>query len=80
MSQLYAYIYPLFFWISFSFRSPQSIERCGLSLDAILFSQFVCEITEGGAGEEIRSSVNYLFFNSTSLIYGKNQQVRQSTV
>ena len=26
MNQLYVYIYPLFFWISFPFRSPQSTE------------------------------------------------------
>ena len=32
----------------------------------------ICEITEGEAEEEIWSSVNYLFFISTSLIYRKN--------
>ena len=32
-------------------------------------------ITEGEAKEEIWSSVNYLFFISTSLIYRKNRQV-----
>lgn len=37
----------------------------------------VCEITEGEVREKIWSSANYLFFISTSLIYGKNQQVRQ---
>ena len=41
---------------------------CDLSLDAILFTQFVWEITEGGAREEIWSSVNYLFFIYTSLL------------
>ena len=46
-------------------------------LDAILFPPFVHEITEGEAGEEIWSPGNYLFFISTSLICGKNQQVRQ---
>ena len=41
---------------------------CDFSLDAILFTWLVCEITEGEAEEEIWSSVNYLFFFSTSLI------------
>ena len=48
----------------------------GLSLDVIVFTQFcptVQEITEGEAREEILSSVNYLFFISSSLIYRKNQ-------
>ena len=49
-------------------------------LDAILFPPFVREITEGEAGEEIWSPGNYLFFFSTSLICGKNQQVRQGIV
>ena len=34
----------------------------------VLFTQFACEITEGEAGEEIWSSVNFLFFISISLI------------
>ena len=38
------------------------------SVDALLFTQSVHEMTEGEAGEEIWSSVNYLFFISTSLI------------
>ena len=42
------------------------------SLDALLCTQSVHEMTEGEAREEIWSSVNYLFFISTSLIYGKN--------
>lgn len=46
------------------------------SFDAILFTQFIHQITEGEAREEIRLAVNYLFFTSTSLIYGKNKQVR----
>ena len=50
------------------------------SLDTILLTQFVHEITEGEAREEIWSSVNYLFFISTSLIYRENQQVRQGIV
>ena len=50
---------------------------CCLSSDAILFTQFVHKITAGEAGEEIWSSVKYLFFNSTSLIYRKHQQDRQ---
>ena len=41
---------------------------CDFSLAVILFTWLVCEITEGEAGEEIWSSVNYLFFISTSLI------------
>ena len=53
----------------------------GLStLDALLFTQFVDEVTEGEAREEIRSSVNYLFFISTSSIYRKNQQIKSGTV
>ena len=51
-----------------------------LFLDVILFTQFVCQITEGGGRKETWSSVNYLFFISTSLIYGKNQQARQGIV
>ena len=53
---------------------------CDFSLDATLFTQSVHEITEGKAREEIWSSVNYLFFISTSLIYGKNQEFRQGIV
>ena len=48
-----------------------------LFLDAVLFTQFVHEITKGKAKEEMWSSVTYLFFMSTSLIDRKNQQVRQ---
>jgi len=33
-------------------------------------------MTEGEAGEEIWSSVNYLFFISTSSIYRRNQHIR----
>ena len=36
------------------------------SLDALLCTQSVHEMTEGEAREEIWSSVNYLFFISTS--------------
>ena len=50
---------------------------CDFSLEAILFTQFVCKIIEREAMEEIWSSVNYLFFIFTSLIYGKNQHIRQ---
>jgi len=49
------------------------------SLDAILFTQFVCEITEGKAGQEIWSPIRYLFFMS-SLIYRKDRQIRQGIV
>ena len=48
------------------------------SLDALLFTQFIREITEREAREEIWSTVNYLF--TSTLIYGKNQQVRQGIV
>ena len=47
-----------------------------LSLDAIWFTWFVYEITEGEARKEIWSSVNHQFFVS-ALIYGKSQQIRQ---
>ena len=60
------------------------LTSCDLSFDAIcsysLLTQFVREVTEGEAREKIWSSINYLFFISTSLIYGKNQQVRQGIV
>ena len=39
----------------------------------------VCQIAKGKDREEIWLSVSYLFI-STSLIYGKNQQVRQGVV
>ena len=45
-----------------------------------LVTQFVHQITEGEAREEIWLSVDYLFFISTSLIYRKNRQVRQGIV
>ena len=45
--------------------------------NAILFTQLVHEITDGEAREEIWSFVNYFFFMSTSLIFGKKQQIRQ---
>ena len=47
------------------------VGSCGLPLDVTLFTQFVLETTEGGTGEEIWLSVNYLFFISTSLVCGK---------
>ena len=53
---------------------------CDLSLNAILFTQFVHKIAEGEAKEEIWSSVNYLFFISTSLIYGKDQYARYCVI
>lgn len=40
-------------------------------------SVFVHNITEGEAGEEIRSSADYLFFMSISFVSGKNQQIGQ---
>lgn len=48
-----------------------------LSLDAILLTQSIWEITEGEARGEIWSPVNHLFFIFTSLIYRRSQQVRQ---
>ena len=53
---------------------------CDLFLDAVSCTQFVREITEGEAGEESRSSVSYLFFISTSLIYRGKQHVKQGIV
>ena len=53
---------------------------CDLILDVILVTLFVPKITEGEAKEEIWSYVNYFFQSPTSLIYGKNQQVRQGIV
>lgn len=53
---------------------------CDLSLDALLFTQFVCKITKRESEEEVWSSVNYLFFIPTSLIYRKQQHVRQGIV
>lgn len=53
---------------------------CDLSLDAILFTQLVFEITEGEDREEMWSSVNCLSLISTSLIYRKNKQFRQGVV
>ena len=37
------------------------LTSCESPLDAVLLTEFVCEMTEGEAGEEIWSSVNYLF-------------------
>ena len=45
-----------------------------------LVTQFLHEIMGGEARTEIWSSVNYLFFLSTSLIYRKSRQVRQGIV
>lgn len=52
---------------------------CDSPLGALLFTQFVREIAERKAREEIWSSADYLFFIS-NLIYGKNQQIRQGVV
>ena len=59
---------------------PHSVQACQLLvafLQMLSCSQFVHKITAGEAGEEIWSSVKYLFFSSTSLIYRKHQQDRQ---
>ena len=50
-----------------------------LCRDILLFTQFV-RSPKRERGKRIWSSVNYLFFLSSSWIYGKNQQVRQSIV
>ena len=55
----------------------QAFDFCDTSLDAILFTQFIHKITEEETGEKVWLSVNYLFFISISLIYWRNQQVRQ---
>lgn len=52
----------------------------GLSLDAILFTQFFHELTEGESREEIWSSVYYVVFISISFIYGMNHQIRKTIV
>ena len=52
------------------------LETCSHSL----ITQFVWETVEGEAREEIWSSVNYLFFISTSLIHRKNLPVRPGVV
>ena len=46
-----------------------------LSSSHRLVTQFVREITEGEAREEIYPSVNYLFFISTSLIYERTDKL-----
>ena len=55
-----------------------SISR-DLSLHITVFTQFA-GLLKGEVREEIWSSVPYLFFVSTYLIYGKIQQVRQGIV
>lgn len=50
------------------------------ALAAIVCTQFVHEMTEGEAREDVLSSVHYLFVIPTSLIYGKNQGDRQGIV
>ena len=52
------------------------LSTCVFSSDAI-FAQFVCEITKGEAREDIWSSLHYLLFISTSLMYRKGQQIKQ---
>ena len=51
-----------------------------LSLDAVSLTWFIHKTTEGEAGEETWSSVHYLLFISSPLIYGKNRQARQGIV
>lgn len=43
----------------------------------VLSSSYIWESPDGSAREEIRSSVNFLFFISASLVYGENQQAGQ---
>ena len=70
-------------WGSGSSPSPLCADCCAgllacyFPLFAILFMQFVCEIIDGEAKEEIWSPVSYLVFTSTFLSCGENQQVRQ---
>ena len=52
---------------------------CDLSLDESLFTKFVHRFAEEKLGKR-SGHANYLFFISTSLIYGKNQQVRKSSL
>ena len=42
-----------------------------------MLMQFIHEITKGEAKEDNWSSANYLVLISTSLIYRKNQQIRE---
>ena len=56
------------------------VQACWLLVLLLFRSRFILEITEGETGKEIWSSVNYLVFISTSLIYGESQQIRQGTV
>lgn len=53
---------------------------CDFSLDALLFTQLIYEITEGKLRKRSGHLLNYVFFIFTSLIYRWNQQVRQSIV
>ena len=57
-----------------------SVNSCDIPLGTILFTQFGHEITGWETREKIWPSVNYLFFISTTVIYGKNWQVRQYIV
>ena len=50
---------------------------CDFSSDALMLMQFIHEITKGEAKEDNWSSANYLVLISTSLIYRKNQQIRE---
>ena len=52
---------------------------CDLSLDESLFTKFVHRFAEEKLGKRSGHAKD-LFFISTSLIYGKNQQVRQSNL
>ena len=51
---------------------PHCVQACGLLViflsKLILFTQFVLNITEGEAREQVWSSVSYLFLISTSSI------------
>ena len=63
--------------------SPHCVQSCQLPIFLCIlscFTLFVHEITEGEARKAFWSSVSYLFFISTSLIYRKNQLIRQSIV
>ena len=70
------YMWTMFFGVGKAMEADEHVVF-GLVYDAVKpRTQFVFKVTEGETKEEILSSVNDLFFIYTSLIYGKNQQVR----
>ena len=55
-------------------------DSLGSRFQCCLIRGFAHRITERVVGEEVKSSINYLFFMPTSFISEKNQQVRQNSV